>query len=92
MSSVNGELIVVLINQDGWFQAQQTVTIRQATAFFQNLPAGNYAIISRHPDLTPTESRYDVRLDEISILGIRFLYNEPERRLLRIETQMRFFS
>ena len=92
MSSVDGELIVVLVTKDGRFQAQQAVTIRQATAFFYNLQAGDYTIIARHSSLMPTEARYDVGLGVEAAFGIRFVYNEAQRRLLRIDTQMRFFS
>ncbi|MBW4583099.1 MAG: hypothetical protein KME42_26320 [Tildeniella nuda ZEHNDER 1965/U140] len=62
MSSVDGDLIVVLVTNDGRFQAQQSVTVRQATAFFRNLEAGDYTIIARHTSLMPTEARYDVGL------------------------------
>lgn len=92
MSSIDGELIVILVTKDSRFQAQQPVTVRQATAFFQELTAGDYTIIARHPKLMPTEARYDVGLGMQAAFGIRFIYNEPERRLLRIDTQMRFFS
>lgn len=92
MSSVDGELIIVLVTKDSRFQAQQTVTVRQATAFFQKLQAGDYTIIARHPGLMPTEARYDVGLSDEAAFGIRFVYNETQRRLLRIDTQMRFFS
>jgi len=88
MSSISGELVVVLVTSNGLFQAQRPVSRFTATAEFQDLPAGNYAIISRHPDLTPTEARYDIVLAEKTILGIRFTYSEPERQLLMIETEV----
>ncbi|GAB4325499.1 MAG: hypothetical protein OHK0047_10410 [Leptolyngbyaceae cyanobacterium] len=87
MSSVNGELIVILVIRDGLFQAQRQVMLRSGTAIFQNLPAGLYTIIARHPDLTPTEARCDVNLSEGAIFGIRFTYNEVQRQLLTIETE-----
>ena len=59
-------------------------------ASFLGVPAGDYTIVARHPDLTPTEARYDVGLGEKAIFGIRFVYNEPQRQLLRIATEMRF--
>lgn len=90
MSSINGELILVLIARDGLFEAQQPVDFRTATATFQDVPAGNYTIVARHPDLTPTETRYDVGVAENAILGVRYTYNETQRRLLLIETEMRF--
>jgi hypothetical protein len=90
MSSVNGEFIVVLVSSDNLLQSQQSVTLQTAMAVFQDLPGGDYAVIARHPDLMPTEARYDVRLSVNALLGIRFVYNEPQSRLLRIDTEMRF--
>lgn len=90
MSSILGELIIVLVASDRGFQAEQPVNFRIATAVFQNLPQGTYSIIARHPALTPTEARYNVTLDEKSLLGIRFTYNEPERRLFSIETELTY--
>ncbi len=90
MSSVNGEFIVVLVSSDNRFQNQQSVTLQTAMAAFQDLPNGDYTIIARHPNLTPTEARYDVRVAVNAILGIRFVYNEVQYRLLRIETEMRY--
>jgi hypothetical protein len=92
MSSVNGEIVIVLLTYNPLLQIQQPVTLRTAMATFVDLPAGDYTIVAKHPDLLPTEARYDVRLAENAILGIRFTYNEPERRLLTIETEMRFLS
>jgi hypothetical protein len=88
MSSVNGELMIVLITRDGQFQSQRPVTLQTAVAVFRQIPAGSYSIIVRHPDLMPTEARYDVTLSDKSLFGIRFTYNEPERQLLRIETEV----
>jgi hypothetical protein len=88
MSSINGELIVVLVTRDGLFQSQRPVTLQTAVAIFRKLPAGSYSILVRHPDLVPTEARYDGELSEKTLLGIRFNYNEPERQLLSIETEV----
>jgi hypothetical protein len=92
MSSVNGALIVILVIRDGLFQAQRPVMLRSSTAIFQNISAGLYTIIARHPDLTPTEARCDVNLAEGTILGSRFTYNEVQRRLLTIETEVSSLS
>ncbi len=81
---------MVLLTCDGFVQFQQPVTLREAVAMFFNLAAGDYTIIARHPDLNPTEVRQDVKLGEQAFYGVRFIYNEPQRRLLRIETEMRF--
>jgi hypothetical protein len=80
MSSINGEPLVVLITRDGLFQDQQSVAFRTAVAIFQELPAGRYTVIARHPNTMPTEARHDVELSEKTIFGIRFIYNELPRR------------
>lgn len=90
MPSINGELVIVLLTGDGQFQIQQPVTLRTATAMFFALPAGDYTILARHSALYPTEVRQDVKLPEDTFYGVRFVYNEPDRRLIRIETEMRF--
>jgi hypothetical protein len=88
MSSVNGELIIVLITADGRFQVERPVTLRTAVAVFREIPAGNYSIIVRHPDLVPTEARYDTTLAEKTLFGIRFTYNEHDYQLLSLETEV----
>jgi hypothetical protein len=40
-----------------FFQSQRPVMLRSGTAIFQDLPAGAYTVIARHPDLNPTEAR-----------------------------------
>ncbi|MBW4518126.1 MAG: hypothetical protein KME16_00120 [Scytolyngbya sp. HA4215-MV1] len=88
MSSIHGELIVILLTHDGRFQAQRPVTLQTAAAVFQEIPPGRYTIIARHPDLSPTEARCDAVLSEKTIFGVRFNYNEPERQLSTIETEV----
>jgi hypothetical protein len=90
MSSINGQLIVVLISRDQVFQVQQPVMVRTATGVFQDLLSGDYSIIVRHPDLPPTEVRYDTHLSANAIFGIRFFYNEPDRYWLSVEPEQRF--
>ncbi len=55
MSSINGALMVVLVTHDGRFLSQQPVLLRTAMASFLGVPAGDYTIVARHPDLTPTD-------------------------------------
>jgi hypothetical protein len=88
MPSVNGELVVILVIRNGFFQAQRPLMFRSGTAIFQNLPSGAYTMIARHSDLNPTEARYDINLSDKTILGIRFTFNELECRLLTIETEV----
>ncbi|NJP10000.1 MAG: hypothetical protein HC866_11395 [Leptolyngbyaceae cyanobacterium RU_5_1] len=90
MSSVSGELILVLVTSDGRFMAQQPASLRNAMATFFDLPAGKYSVIARHPSLQPTESRKDLELSINAIIGVRFIYNEPERQLLNIETEVSY--
>ncbi|NJP12616.1 MAG: hypothetical protein HC866_26745 [Leptolyngbyaceae cyanobacterium RU_5_1] len=90
MSSINGESIIVLVTRDGRFQDQRSLTLRTGVAVFRAIPPGGYTIIARHPDLTPTEARYDAELTEKTILGIRFTYNEPERQLSTIEAEVSY--
>ncbi|UBF25519.1 hypothetical protein K9N68_28710 [Kovacikia minuta CCNUW1] len=90
MSSISGEIVTVLIIRNALFEEQCPVTLRGALATFQNLISGNYTIIARHPDLEPTEARQDVSLMDKAIFGIRFIYNEPQRRLVAIETEVNY--
>ena len=90
MPSINGAFVVVLVTCDQRIQAQRAVSLRTATAVFQDLLAGAYVVIARHPELTPTEARCDVELSENEVFGIRFIYNELERQLLRIETEVSY--
>lgn len=89
MSSVEGELLVVMLTTEGIVYRQTTASLRVAAAFFRDIPRGQYAILVRHPALNPTEARYDVNLPDRAVFGVRFVYDEPNRQLLRIETEMR---
>lgn len=85
MSSVDGELIVVLLTSDGQLITQQPVRVTVADAIFANLPPGRYTVIARHPALSPTEARQDIVLSDCMMLGIKYIYAEAERQLLRTE-------
>jgi hypothetical protein len=89
MSSVDGELLVVMLTVEGIVYRQTNASLRVAAALFKNVTAGNYSILVRHPSLDPTESRCDVFLPEQSIFGLRFVYDELNRQLIRIETEVR---
>ena len=90
MPSVNGEFVVVLVTRTGQFVDQLPASMRGAMANFQGLPAGQYTVIARHPDLAPTEARQDLDIAENVIVGLRFTYNEPERRLLNTEMEVSY--
>ncbi|PSB29441.1 hypothetical protein [Stenomitos frigidus] len=87
MSSIDGELIVVLLAMEGIVIDQQPVMMRSGIAIFGNLPLGSYTVLARHASLSPTESRQDLVLQNNVMLGVKFVYAESERRLLRIELQ-----
>lgn len=85
MSSIDGELIVVLLTSEGQVVDQQPVRLTVADAIFANLPAGRYTVIARHPSLNPTEARQDIGLSDNVMLGVKYFYAEAERQLLRTE-------
>jgi hypothetical protein len=85
MSSVEGELIIVLLAADGQVLAQQPVRLMVADAIFAGLPAGNYTIIVRHSFLQPTEARQDIVLKKNTMLGLKYIYAESTRTLESVE-------
>ncbi|MBW4693847.1 MAG: hypothetical protein KME27_19055 [Lyngbya sp. HA4199-MV5] len=85
MSSVDGELIVVLLASEGQVVDQQPVRLTVADVIFSNLPAGRYTVIARHPSLNPTEARQDIVLSDNVMLGVKYFYAEIGRQLLRTE-------
>jgi len=87
MSSLDGELVIVLLAMGGVVIDQQPVMMRSGIAIFGDLPLGLYTILARHASLDPTEARQDVVLQNNVMLGVKFIYTESERRLLRIELQ-----
>lgn len=87
MSSIDGELVLILLTSEGAFVDQQPVMLRSAIAIFANLPLGRYAVIARHPSLSPTESVQDILLESNLMIGVKFVYSETERQLVRIEVQ-----
>jgi hypothetical protein len=87
MSSIEGDPVIVLLTSEGIAIDQQPVMLRSAVAIFANLPAGFYTVIARHPLLSPTEARQDIVLQRQQMSGIKFIYAEPDRQLVRIELQ-----
>ena len=88
LSSVNGTAVLVLVVRAGQTVYQKPVTLRAGMAQFSSLPGGTYTVIARHPDLTPTEARYDHVLIDKTILGVKFVYNEPQRQLTVIAVEV----
>ena len=87
MSSVNGTLVVVLLVQARQVVDQQAADLSAAMTIFRGVPAGDYTVLARHSDLTPTEARYDHVLTAKTVLGVRFVYNEPQCTLITIEAE-----
>ncbi len=87
MSSIDGELVLILLTSDRAFVDQQPVMLRSAIAIFANLAPGHYAVIARHPSLSPTEAVQDILLGSNLMIGVKFIYSETERQLVRIEVQ-----
>lgn len=89
MSSIDGELVTVLLTADGRVLAQQPIRFTVADAVFLDLSPGNYTVIARHSALNPTEARQDISLPDKVMVGVKYFYDETARRLLRIELDMR---
>jgi hypothetical protein len=87
MSSIEGNPVIVLLTSEGITIDQQPVMLRSAVAIFANLPPGFYTVIARHPLLSPTEARQDIVLQHQQMIGVKFIYAEPDRQLVRIELQ-----
>lgn len=92
MSSIEGESLIVLLAIEEIVYRQASISLRVAAAFFLNLPRGLYSVIVRHPVLNPAEARQEVDLPEHAAFGVRFIYDEPIRQLLGIETEMRLLD
>ncbi len=88
MSSIDGAFIIVLLTRSGQTISQKPATLRAAMARFSHLPGGDYTILARHRSLQPTEARYDHVLTDKTVLGVRFVYNEPQRLLVDIQVEV----
>jgi hypothetical protein len=87
MSSIDGELIIVLLASEGSVLDQQPVMLRSAIAIFANVLSGQYTILVRHRSLTPTEARQDIEIQGNVMAGVKFVYSELNRQLIRVEVQ-----
>lgn len=88
LPSVNGEFIMILVTRNNQVIGAKAATLDSAMARFQNLASGSYTVIVRHPDLSPTEARTDAELADNFILGLRYIYDEPTRRLSQVVTEI----
>ena len=87
LSSVEGELIIVLLATEGIVIDQQPAMLRSEVAIFGNLPSGSYTFLARHTSLNPTEARQDVVLQSSVMLGVKFISTESAQQLVGIELQ-----
>jgi len=70
MSSIDGELVIILLTSQGAVIDQQPVMLRSAIAIFTELIPSRYTVLARHSSLTPTQARQDVLLPRNTMLGI----------------------
>ncbi|KAM3097209.1 hypothetical protein ACKFKG_08905 [Phormidesmis sp. 146-35] len=86
MSSIEGELLTVFLLQDEILLHIQPVDLFLAEVLFFNLPIGRYQVMARHPLVNPTQAQQPVQIEpQTAVIGVRFIYSEPERQLLRVE-------
>jgi len=90
MTSVDGIAFITLLAQDGnKVLAEETVDLFEADAGFDDLPAGHYTVIVTHGRVEPRSATYDVTISiEDQVIILKFVYLEPERVLLRIESSV----
>lgn len=88
MPAISGEFVIVLVTRSGQFVDQLPASMLGGMALFRDLAGGQYTVIVRHSELNPTEARRDLEIPENAIVGLRFNYNEPERRLLGIDMEV----
>ena len=89
LSSVGGVAFVTLLQQSDRLIDRQPVDWYYADASFDDLPLGEYAVIVAHDRVEPPIIKQIVRLvapDDIVLLT--FIYLEPERVFLRLETSI----
>ncbi|MGV0028364.1 hypothetical protein [Phormidesmis priestleyi] len=87
MSSIDGELVIVLLASEGSVLDQQPVMLRSAIAIFADLPFGEYTVLVRHRSLAPTEARQDIEIQSNVMVGVKFIYSESNRQLIRVEVR-----
>lgn len=88
MSSIEGERFTVLVLQNQLPLLAQPVDVFLAEALFFNLPPGIYEILVVHSQVNPPQTQQRIQLDaQTAVMGLRFIYSEPERQLLRVEVQ-----
>lgn len=88
MSSIEGELLTIGLLQDGFLLHTQPVDLFLAEVLLFNLPAGRYQVVAAHPLLNPAQAQQTVQITpQTAVMGVRFIYSEPEQQLLRVEVR-----
>ncbi|MGK7900414.1 MAG: hypothetical protein AB4352_03175 [Hormoscilla sp.] len=87
LTSINGIAFVALLLQAGQVLAEETVELIYADAGFDDLPVGEYTVIVRHEGVEPRSATRNVTISrEDQVILLTFVYLEPERVLLRVQT------
>ncbi|MGA7934465.1 MAG: hypothetical protein WCA35_13035 [Kovacikia sp.] len=60
MSSIEGELLTILLLQDGVLLHTQPVDLFLAEVLFFNLPVGRYQVVAIHPSVNPVQVQQPV--------------------------------
>jgi len=87
LTSIDGIAFVALLLQAGQVLAEETVELIYADAGFDDLPVGLYTVIVRHEGVPPRSATRNVTISrEDEVILLTFVYLEPERVLLRVQT------
>ena len=87
LTSINGIAFVALLLQAGQVLAEETVELIYADAGFNDLPVGEYTVTVRHEGVEPKLATSNVTISrEDQVILLTFVYLEPERVLLRVQT------
>ncbi|MCY7274546.1 MAG: hypothetical protein LH702_12630 [Phormidesmis sp. CAN_BIN44] len=88
MSSVEGELLTIALLQDEILLHTQPADLFLAEVLFFNLPVGRYQVMAVHEAVNPAQAQQTVQINsQTVVIGVRFIYSEPERQLLRAEVR-----
>ncbi|MBC6421600.1 MAG: hypothetical protein GDA38_08630 [Hormoscilla sp. SP12CHS1] len=87
LTSIDGIAFVALLLQAGQVLAKETVELIYADAGFDDLPVGLYTVTVRHEGMEPRSATRNVTISrEDEVILLTFVYLEPERVLLRLQT------
>lgn len=87
LTSIDGIAFVALLQQAGQVLAQEAVELIYADAGFNDLPLGQYTVTVWHQGVEPRSATRDVTISrEDQVILLTFVYLEPERVLLRVQT------